>query len=184
MANLGIRRGEQREPALARGGAPYRGMEPFRALDPFRMIRDLVGADVFGGLVQPESGMFAPDIEVKETNDAYVVTADLPGVKEQEIEVNITGNRLTLSGKREEEARDESDRYFTYERTYGSFSRSFVLPEGADMEQVKADLKDGVLNVTVPKKAEVQPRRVPVSGQQGQPSPTSAQVPPSPKKAA
>src|SRR5262249_8334978 len=91
---------------------------------------------------------------------------DLPGVREQDLEVSVTGYRLTVSGKREEEERREDDRYFAYERSYGSFSRSFVMPEGADVESVKAELKDGVLHIIVPKKAEVQPRPIGV-GQKG-----------------
>jgi len=187
MADLSIRKGEPREQGMTRGREPFqRTIDPLRAWDPFQMIRDLMGSDVFGGMVAPASGMFAPDIEVKETKDAYVLTADLPGVKEQELEVNITGNRLAVSGKREEEMRDEGDRYFAYERTYGTFSRSFALPEGADMEHVKAELKDGVLRIMVPKKAEVQPRRVQIGAQvSGQP--TGQQAPqgqPTQKKAA
>lgn len=107
--------------------------------------------------------MFAPDIELKETKDAYVVKADLPGVHDEDIEVSITGNRLTVSGKREEEERQEDDRYFAYERSYGAFSRSFVMPESADLERVKANLKEGVLHVTVPKKAEMQARKIEIS---------------------
>lgn len=167
MANLSIRKGQERERTQASVWDPLRGMESLRAWDPFRMMRDILGTDPFAGLVAPMAGgIFAPDIEVKETKDAYVFKADLPGVREQDLEVSVTGNRLTVGGKREEEERREDDRYFAYERSYGSFSRSFALPEGADVESVKADLKDGVLNIIVPKKAEVQPRRIEV-GQKG-----------------
>ena len=108
---------------------------------------------------------FAPDIEIKECKDSYCLKADLPGVQASDLEVNVIGNRLTVSGTREEEQRREDDRYFAYERSYGSFSRSFVLPEGADVDNLKADLKDGVLQIVVPKKAEVQARRVEIGGQ-------------------
>jgi HSP20 family protein len=160
MANLSIRRGEQREQTTPALWDPARAMDPFRMLDPFRMIRDIMGPDVFGGLVQPTGGMFAPDIEVKETKDGYMVTADLPGVAEGDLEVSVMGNRLVVSGRRDEEERKEDDRFFAYERTYGTFSRSFVLPEGADMSGVKAELKDGVLCIKIPKRAEVQPKRI------------------------
>jgi HSP20 family protein len=153
MANLNIRRGE-----------PRQEMEPLRALDPLRIFRDLLGIDPFAGLVAPTSTMFAPEIEIKETKDGYLIQADLPGVQMKDLEVNITGSRLTVSGRREEEQRREDDRYYVYERSYGTFSRSFVLPEGADMDKVKADLKDGVLQICVPKRAEVQPRRIEVGG--------------------
>jgi HSP20 family protein len=131
------------------------------------MIRELMGTDPFASMVSPVSGTFLPDIEIKETKDSYMIAADLPGVREQDLDISVTGNRLTVSGKREEENVREDDRYFACERSYGSFSRSFVLPEGADVEKVKAELKDGVLNITVPKKAEVKSRRVEIAGQEG-----------------
>jgi HSP20 family protein len=184
MANLSIRRGEQREQATPAVWDPTRGMEPFRMFDPFRMMRDIMGPDLFGGLVHPSGGMFAPDIEVKETKDAYVLTADLPGVKEQELEVSVTGNRLMVSGKREEEERREDDRYFAYERTYGAFSRSLVLPEGADMSGIKAELKDGVLAIKIPKRAEVQPKRIQVGQGQKEGAKEKAAQPAQEKKAA
>lgn len=155
MANI-TRRGEPRE-ALA---GP---LDPLRALDPFRILRDLMGGDPFAGTVPASSAAFAPDIEVKETNDGYEITADLPGVREGDIDISIAGNRLTLSGRRQEENRVEDDRFYVYERSYGTFSRSFALPEGADFDKVKAELRDGVLRVIIPKKAEVQARRVEVS---------------------
>jgi HSP20 family protein len=184
MANLSIRRQEPRETA-ATTWDPMRAMDPMRAFDPFRMIRDLMGADPFAGLVAPSGVMFAPDVEIKETKDAYVISADLPGVAMDDLEVSVTGNRLTVGGKREEEERREDDRYFTYERTYGTFSRSFVLPEGADLDKIKADLREGVLKVSVPKRAEVQARRVEIGGKEAKAEP-QGQKPEAaaPKKAA
>ena len=163
MANLSIRHGEPRQEAAV--WDPFRMMDPMRAFDPLRMIRDMMGIDPFAGLVAPSSAMFAPEIEIKETKDAYVLRADLPGVQMGDLEVTVTGNRITVSGKREEEERREDDRYFAYERSYGSFSRSFVMPEGADLDKLKAELKDGVLCIAVPKKADVQARKVEISAQ-------------------
>lgn len=157
MANITTRRGETSE-AIA---GPW---DPLRALDPFRLVRDLVGGDPFAGTVPAVSTAFVPDIEVKETKDSYDLTVDLPGVRGQDVEISITGNRLTLTGKREEEVRREDDRFFVYERAYGTFSRSFVLPEGADVSRISADLRDGVLHITVPKRAEMQARRIEVGG--------------------
>jgi HSP20 family protein len=139
-------------------------MDPMQVMDPMRMIREFMGMDPFAGLVAPTGAMFAPDIEIKETKDAYRLTADLPGVDMKDLEISVTGNRLTVSGKREEEQREEDDRYFAYERSYGAFSRSFVMPEAADCDNVKAELDGGVLKITVPKKAEMQPRRIEVGG--------------------
>jgi HSP20 family protein len=162
MANLSVRRGEPRHEAAA--WDPFHMMEHHRAFDPMRLFREMMSGDPFAGLVAAGSAAFAPDVEIRETKDAYLVTADLPGVRADDLEVSVTGNRLTVSGKREEEQRREGDRFFAYERSYGAFSRSFAMPEGADLDQLKADLKEGVLTVTVPKHAEVQARRIPVGG--------------------
>lgn len=137
-----------------------------RTFDPFEMMREMLsgGFEPFRELARGPEGMlgFTPSFDVKETKDTYVFKADLPGLKENDIDISVTGNRLTISGKREEETRDESERYYAYERSYGTFSRSFTLPEGVDPNNVHADLKDGVLTVLVPKKPEVQPRRIEV----------------------
>jgi HSP20 family protein len=157
MANLSIRRGEQRE-------APATVWDPFRSIDPFRMIRSMLGADPFAGLVAPTGMLFEPDIEIKETKDSYLLKVDVPGVREDDLDVSMVGNRLIINGKREEEERREDERFFVYERSYGSFSRSFVLPEGCDPDRIKADLRSGVLTITVPKKAEMQARKVEIAG--------------------
>jgi HSP20 family protein len=105
---------------------------------------------------------FMPSFEVKETKDAYVFRADVPGVKDEDIEITLTGTRLTITGKREAEQQEQSDTFYVYERSYGTFTRSFTLPEGVDTEHIRTELKDGVLHVIVPKKPEAQPKRITV----------------------
>jgi HSP20 family protein len=131
--------------------------------DPFRVMRDVLrwdpfrdAAPVFGG----DSPSFRPRFDVKETKEGYLFRADLPGVDEKNLDISLTGNLLTISGHREEEKRDESETYYASERTYGSFSRAFTLPEGTDGDHVSADLKNGVLVLTIPKKPEVQPKKI------------------------
>jgi HSP20 family protein len=151
MANI-TRKGERRNEPSA------------RLWDPFRILMsDVFGPEMLGGGMTSERS-FAPDIEVKETKQEFAFCADLPGVREDDVDIRVDGNRLTISGKREEEKRDEEDRYYAYERSFGSFSRSFVMPDSADMDKIQADLKDGVLRVEVPKKAETQPKRVALGG--------------------
>ncbi len=134
---------------------------PARLFDPFEAMRDMMRWDPFAELMPGTAGLaFAPSFDVKETGEAYVFTADLPGVKESDLELSLTGNRLTISGKREEEKREEGERWYTYERSYGTFSRSFTLPEGVDAEHADANLKEGVLRVTIPKLPEMKPRRI------------------------
>jgi HSP20 family protein len=137
--------------------------------DPFRIMDALLG-DTFG-TVEPWSGPrgFAPTFEVREAKDAYVFKADLPGIAEKDVEVQMTGNVLTISGERRQESVQEGERYFAIERGYGQFSRSFSLPDGTDAENITADLKDGVLTVRVPKRPEVQAKKIAI-GSGGQPA--------------
>ncbi len=142
---------------------PERALARPRGWDPFETMQELLRWDPFrSNSSSSVEDTFVPTFEVKETKDAYHFKADVPGIKEEDLELSVTANRLTVSGHRDEEKRDDDDRYFTYERQYGSFSRSFTLPDGVDTESVQAELKDGVLNVMVPKKPETQPKRIPL----------------------
>ncbi|XXR73924.1 Hsp20/alpha crystallin family protein [Sorangium sp. So ce388] len=139
-----------------------------RALDPERLMREMLQwdpfaeMDPFARLPQPEA-WFSPDIELRETKDRFVFRADLPGVKESDIDVSISGRQLSISGKRDEEREEqEGERLYAYEREYGSFCRSFTLPESADLDKIQAELKNGVLEITVPKAAGVQPKQIPL----------------------
>jgi HSP20 family protein len=138
-----------------------------REWDPFRRMRDLMRWDPFVELSPSwpafEEIAFAPAFEVKETKEAFVFTADLPGVAEKDLHVQLAENRLSVSGKRESEKTEQGETYYATERSYGSFSRSFVLPEGTDRDRLRAELKNGVLNINVPKKPEAQPKKISVS---------------------
>jgi HSP20 family protein len=155
MAELTIRRngGKAVTPSISREG------------DPFRMMRQLLGWDPFQEVMPTGRGetLFSPAFEVKEGSDAYTFKADVPGVKEKDLEVTLTGNRLTVTGRREEEKEEKGTTYYAYERSFGSFSRSFTLPEGADEKHVQADLESGVLTIAIPKRPEVQPKKIAVS---------------------
>jgi HSP20 family protein len=141
--------------------------------DPLRLMRDFMSWDPFQEMeprwptASPTT--FSPSFEVKETKDAYLFHADVPGVREQDLEVTLVGNRLTVSGKREEDKEDRNHTYYACERMYGSFSRSFTMPDGADLEHIRADLKVGVLSIVIPKKPDVQPRRVAISSSEKAP---------------
>ena len=156
MANISVRNKEGETGALARPRS--------QGWDPLRAARELLRWDPFREMAPslwPSEEMltFMPAFEVKETGNAYVFKADLPGVREQDLDITRTGNRLTISGKREAEEEDKGNTYYAYERNYGSFTRSFTLPEGID-ENINAQLKDGVLELVVPKKAEAQPKKI------------------------
>lgn len=131
--------------------------------DPFRAVTDLMGWEpwsVFRGKRHHRPDLFLPRFDVKEVKDGYVFQADVPGVKENDLDMSITGHRLTISGKREAQEQHEGENHFVMERTYGSFSRTFTLPEEADTDRIKAEMKDGVLHVMIPKKTEAQSKKV------------------------
>ena len=136
--------------------------------DPFRLMRDFMNwepfAEMVPSLARANETVFSPRFEVKETKNAYVFKSDVPGIEEKDLEVTLTGNRLTVGGKREAESKDEGDTFYTYERSYGSFSRSFTLPEGADADHAEADLRNGVLTVSIPKQPEHQPKKISIKG--------------------
>lgn len=141
-----------------------------RELEPLRLMRDMLGWDPFreiAPLMPASVAGFAPAFEVKETKDAFVFKADLPGVKEADLEVSVVGNRLTLAGKREAEKEEKEDTYYTYERTYGTFSRTFTLPNQLDTANVKAELKGGELTVVVPKEPAAVAKKIPVTTGEG-----------------
>ena len=151
---------------------PERAITRARGWDPFEMMQDLMRWDPFREMsrrmVGDEPAAFNPTFDVKETKDSYVFRADLPGVKEDDLDISLTGNRLAITGHRQAENKEEGEQFYAYERSYGSFSRSFTLPEGIDAEHVQADLKDGVLSVVLPKKPEVQPKRIALKGGAGE----------------
>lgn len=129
--------------------------------DPYSLARELLGWDPFF-TTRPVSA-FSPTFEVKETSDSFVIKADVPGVDEKDLDVAVHSGVLTVSGSRAAEERREGESYAIYERQYGSFSRSFALPEMADGDRVEAKLVNGVLTLTIAKKAEAKPRKIAIT---------------------
>ena len=127
--------------------------------DPFQFARDLLSWDpFFAG--NRQTSAFVPAFEVKETNEAFVLKGDLPGVAEADLDIAVHNNVLTISGHRQAEERKEGESFALYERQYGSFTRSFSLPDIADGEKIAAKLANGVLTLTIAKKAEAKPRKI------------------------
>jgi HSP20 family protein len=160
-----IRRGEG-SPLARRSWAewdPFQAMSEMMRWDPLREL----------GQGSGEGIAFAPAFDLRETKDAFVFKADLPGFKEEDIHVDLTGNRMTVSGKREAEKVEDDDRYYCCERSYGSFTRTFTLPDGVDTERIGAEMKNGVLSISAPKTEQAQPRRISV-GQKSQPQKAKA----------
>lgn len=105
---------------------------------------------------------WAPLVDISETEKEYLVTADLPEIRKEDLKVTVENGALTISGERKYEQEDKSAKVHRLERAYGKFVRTFALPDNADAEKVKAEFKDGVLKVRVGKHATKQPRQIEV----------------------
>jgi len=136
--------------------------------EPLRRFRNFLW-DPFAEMVPfPVESLpmnFTPAFEVRETTDAFIFKADLPGLKESDVDIKVTGDRLTITGTRTAEKRDNRDTYFAYERSYGTFTRAFTLPVGVNTELTRAEMEAGVLTITLPKLPEAQPKSIPVKAE-------------------
>jgi HSP20 family protein len=113
--------------------------------------------------LEEDSVTWAPRVDVSETESAYKIVADLPGLSKDDIKLSLHDNVLTLKGERkQEEEKKEKNQYFR-ERSYGSFCRSFRMPENVKSGEVAANYKDGVLEITVPKAEEVKPQAIEIN---------------------
>jgi HSP20 family protein len=101
-----------------------------------------------------------PAMDLVEEGEEYVLRADLPGVREEDVNIEVEGNVLTISGERKAEKEDRKEGYYRVERAVGRFSRSLTLPDGVDPDSIQAQFENGVLTVRIPKPQERQPRRV------------------------
>jgi HSP20 family protein len=120
----------------------FPSMRRFFDLDPFRF--------------ESTFGMAAPAVDVTEDDKAFKITAELPGMSEKDIEVNVTGDMIVLKGEKRQEREEKERHRYVSERSYGSFQRAFALPEGVDRDQISAEFRKGVLTLTLPKTADAQ----------------------------
>ena len=126
--------------------------DPFLAA-PFRLLDEFFRTSGNGSRVTG----FTPVLDVRETEDDYVVMVDLPGVKSEDVSIEVNEQVLTISGSRVPVETGEAQ---LVERPYGSFVRNLTLPKGVDSEQIKADYSDGVLALHIPKPAEIKPKKI------------------------
>lgn len=129
-------------------GLARRGAEPFRAFDDLmsRMFDDWMSPRVAG-----EARGWSPAVDMIDKKDEIVLRADLPGLDQKDIQVNVENGMLTIHGCRQEEREAKDEDYYHCERWAGTFSRAMVLPPGIDQDRIKATFKNGVLEVHVPK---------------------------------
>lgn len=109
------------------------------------------GKEVATPLDGPVLANWSPKVDISENDKALNVHAELPGIKKEDIKLEVHNNTLTISGERKHEKKEDTEKYHRFERSYGKFSRSFSLPQGVDPATVQATYADGVLNVSIPK---------------------------------
>lgn len=106
------------------------------------------------------SGAWAPAVDIHETDDGFMVTADLPGVKKEDIEIDLKDSTLTIKGEKKFEEKAPKENYIRIERSYGKFIRSFSLPNNIDSEKIKATFNNGTLELNIPKKEDAKPKQI------------------------
>lgn len=141
------------------GITPWR---PFGELEEWeRRFDDLLGRPLWR--LPVEGRGWIPAVDVFEKKDKFVVKAELPGMKEEDIDVSVVGDTLSIKGEKKTETEIEEEDYYRCERNYGSFYRSIPLPSTVDADKIEASFEDGVLEVALPKSAKVKPKKIAVS---------------------
>jgi HSP20 family protein len=141
--------------------------EPFRELAALqnemgRWMNQIAGTSPSGN---GQSSTWLPAVDVWETEKELVLSFDLPGIPEDRIAVELDENVLTVTGERERAHEHANERFYRFERRFGQFARSVTLPAGVKEEEIKAEYKDGVLDVRIPKPEEPKPKRIQIGSQ-------------------
>ena len=137
--------------------------DPFRDLSQLQnRVNRLFTDSRATGLEEDPFQSWAPAVDIFERGDNLILSAELPGVSREELELKVEGNVLTLRGERQRDKTIQDEQYHRVERTYGTFSRSFTLPSTVDSARIEARFKDGILEVTLPKAEDAKPKRIDV----------------------
>lgn len=139
--------------------------DPFRDLVTLREKMNRLFEDYYPARTEEKdmvAGTWAPSVDIYETENELVLTAELPGIKEDDIEIKLEDNTLTIKGDRRFEKETKEENYHRIERSYGSFLRSFTLPAYIEQEKIEAEHENGVLKIAMPKKQESKSRKVKV----------------------
>ncbi len=138
--------------------------EPFESLNRMHArINDLFGDSFSRTWEKPNSAIWHPPVDVLESKDAYVIRAELPGMKKEDFHLEVKDGTLTLTGERQSEKATDGVEYRSVERVSGKFWRSFSLPETVKHDGIQATYKDGILEIHVPKAEEAKPRQIEIS---------------------
>jgi len=137
--------------------------DPFREMEEmFETFRRPLGWGHRGGQELMTTGDWAPRVDIAETDKEFIIKADLPEIKKEEVTVTVDKGILTLRGERKQEKEEKGKKFHRIERLYGSFTRSFTLPGNVDETKVDASFKDGILQLTIPKTKETKPKEIEV----------------------
>jgi HSP20 family protein len=143
--------------------------EPFREISSLQSEMNRLFNAAFDTPSGSQARRWAPPMDLLETEDQFVLRADLPGMGESDVKIELEDNVLTLSGERKSEHETNGEGFHRVERAFGSFSRSLTLPRGVDPEGVAANFDRGVLEVRIPKPEQRKPRRIEISGGDAEP---------------
>ncbi|MGH9715437.1 MAG: Hsp20/alpha crystallin family protein [Candidatus Acidiferrales bacterium] len=142
--------------------------DPFRSLSGLQeQVNHLFESSFRGHADESALTTWAPSVDIYETENELVLKADLPEVAEKDIDIHVENNMLTVHGERKFEQKVKPENYLRVERAYGEFSRSFSFPDTVDTDAIKAEYKNGVLTVTMPKRAESKPKQVKITTANG-----------------
>ena len=138
---------------------------PWMCVPSFKEVEkemDRLVSNFFGDTGITSSSAWVPAVDLRETEDAYVLEADLPGLKKDDIEISLVDNVLTLKGERKQEQERNASGWHRFERSHGAFERAFRLARGVDGEKVAAKFENGVLKVTLPKPEQARRKQIEV----------------------
>jgi HSP20 family protein len=114
-------------------------------------------------------GLWAPPVDIYETDEAFMLKAELPGFSKEDVSIEVQENRLIIRGERKRETEAKEEQYHRLERAYGRFERAFWLPTTVDTEQIQATFKDGVLELRLPKSSAAKPKQIPLGPEDAPP---------------
>jgi len=137
--------------------------------DPWREIEDMFdrytragGVPAYGGQELARTGDWTPRVDIAETEKAFVIKAEVPEVKKEDVSITVNNGILSIRGERKQEKEESGKTFHRVERCYGAFTRSFTLPENVDEKNIKATFKDGMLSLEIPKTEKAKPKAIEV----------------------
>jgi len=150
---------------------PVRSVRPWEPVETLRemqqRLENIFGRELvfpsFWDRLSERDRPWAPPIEMMEKEDRFIVKAELPGVRKEDIDLQLTGDTLNIKGERKAESEVKEENYYCCEHSYGSFFRSITIPSSVDAKKIEASYNDGILEVTLPKAPEAKPKKIEVA---------------------